>query len=151
MAEASADVSRLAEALRESAHRSETTTYQVLIQSSSYILSEMESRVPVRSGNLRESLGIRVGTNRVEIGPDMIKAPYAGYVEHGTEPHVIRPKTPNGVLRFQANGVTVYAKKVNHPGSAPHPYVMPAFQAWVDSLGPMAAEANIQTFQEAAT
>jgi Bacteriophage HK97-gp10, putative tail-component len=149
-AEASADVSRLADALRETTRESGITTYQVLIQSSSFILSEMEARVPVRSGNLRDSLGVRVHTDRVEIGPDVLKAPYAAYVEYGTAPHEIKPKTRNGVLVFTVGGKKVVTKLVHHPGTAAQPYVMPAFEAWVDSLGPMAAEANIKVFREAA-
>lgn len=145
-----ADISQLADALRETAQDSQVTTQQVLVQSSNQILAEMEARVPVDSGRLRASLQIKVQTDRVIIGPDENIAPYAGYVEFGTKPHVIRPKTPNGVLVFKMNGTTVYAKKVNHPGTKAQPYVRPAFEAWVDSLGTMAAEANIKVLKDGA-
>jgi HK97 gp10 family phage protein len=147
-AEASADISRLAEALRQSAGQSTVTTQQVLIASANHILAEMEARAPVDTGTLRHSLGIRVHTNRVEIGPNLNQAPYAGYVEFGTKPHVIRPKKPGGVLVFTVGGTKVFAKKVNHPGTKPQPYVAPAFQAWVDSLGTMAAEANVKVLKD---
>jgi HK97 gp10 family phage protein len=145
-----ADISRLADALRQTANDSQITTQQVLVQSANQILAEMESRVPVDTGRLRNSLQIRVDTDRVTIGPNENIADYGGYVEFGTKPHVIRPKTPGGVLVFKMNGTTVFAKKVNHPGTKAQPFVRPAFEAWVDSLGTMAAEANIKVLKDGA-
>lgn len=144
----SADVSRLAEALNRTAKESQTTTQQVLIQASNHILAEMEARVPVRSGRLRTSLGVRVEPDRVIIGPDAQVAPYGGFVEFGTRPHVIRPKRSGGVLVFTVGGTKVFARKVQHPGTKAQPYVRPAFQAWVDSLGTMAAEANVKVLTD---
>jgi HK97 gp10 family phage protein len=144
----SADISRLAEALRMTAQQSGITTQQVLIQSANHILAEMEVRAPVKTGNLRQSLGIRVESDRVTIGPNERQAPYAGYVEFGTKPHVIRPKKSGGVLVFTVGGTKVFTTKVNHPGTQPQPYVRPAFEAWVDSLGTMAAEANVKVIKD---
>jgi len=42
----------------------------------------------------------------------------------------------------------VFATKVNHPGTKAQPYVRPAFDAWVDSLGTMAAEANVKVITD---
>jgi len=145
-----ADISKLADAMRHTAAQSQITTQQVLIGASNQILAEMESRVPVDSGRLRTSLRIKVEADRVTIGPDDSIADYGGYVEFGTKPHVIRPKTPGGVLVFKMNGTLVYAKKVNHPGTKAQPFVRPAFEAWVDSLGTMAAEANIKVLKDGA-
>lgn len=144
---ASADISKLSRALRESGRMADSTTQDVLVQAANYILSEMEARVPVDTGNLRESLGIKVEMDRVIIGPDPTKAPYAIYVEMGTKPHEIRAKN-GGALAFQMNGHTVIVRKVNHPGTKAQPFIEPAFEAWADSLGPMAAEANIQIFSK---
>ena len=143
-----ADISKLAEALKQTAQQSQVTTQQVLIQASNHILAEMEARVPVKTGNLRHSLGIKVEADRVIIGPDEALAPYAGYVEFGTRAHVIEPKRKGGVLVFTINGRKVVTRKVHHPGTKPHPYVEPAFEAWVDSLGTMAAEANIKVIKD---
>ena len=52
------------------------------------------------------------------------------------------------MLVFTVGGQKVFTRKVHHPGSKPQPYVMPAFQAWVDSLGTMAAEANIKVLRD---
>ena len=138
-----ADVTRLADALKQASKDSGITTQQVLIQASNHILAEMEVRVPVKTGNLRTSLGVQVHSDRVVIGPNHLQAPYGGYVEFGTKAHEIRPKNPNGYLVFRMNGQKVFTRKVNHPGTKSQPYVRPAFEAWVDSLGTMAAEANV--------
>lgn len=145
-----ANISRLADALRESAKKSEVTTQDVMIHSSNYLLSEMERRVAVDSGNLRDSLGVKVDGNRVIIGPDATKAPYGGYVERGTKPHVIEPKDKQA-LAFRYRGQMVIVKKVRHPGTKAQPFVRPAFEAWVDSLGPLVAEANVKVIREAAS
>jgi HK97 gp10 family phage protein len=145
-----ADVSRLAEALRQAAQQSGVTTQQVLVQSANHILAEMEAKVPVRSGNLRRSLRIEVGADKVTIGPDAEQAPYGGYVEFGTRAHDIVPRKPGGVLVFTVGGTKVFTRKVRHPGTRPQPYVVPAFEAWVDSLGTMAAEANAQVITKKA-
>lgn len=145
---ASADVSRLAEALRMTANQSGATTQDVLIQASNQILAEMLVRVPVKTGKLRGSIGVKVSGGKVIIGPDETIAPYAGFVEFGTQPHDIKPKKPGGVLVFTMNGKKVVTRLVHHPGTQPQPYVVPAFEAWVDSLGTMAAEANVKVLTD---
>jgi HK97 gp10 family phage protein len=140
----SADISRLADALRESAGQSDITTQNVLIHSANYLKAEMEARVPVRTGKLKQSIQIRVAGKKVIIGPN---TDYDNYVEFGTRPHKITAK-PGKVLAFQANGRTVIVKSVNHPGTKAQPYVRPAFDAWVTSLGPAVAEANVQRIKK---
>jgi len=144
---ASANISRLADALRTSGQQADATTYNVLIESSNYILIEMQHRVPVKSRRLYNSLQIRAEGQRVIIGPNLLIAPYAPYVDQGTKPHEIKPKRVGGVLVFTVNGQKVFARKVHHPGTKAQPFVLPAFQAWVDSLGPMAAQANIEVIK----
>lgn len=144
----SADVSQLAEALRRTAQQSQATTQDVLVSAANQILAEMEARVPVDTGKLRSSLNITVEANRVTIGPDPARAPYGIYVELGTRPHEIKPKVEGGVLVFMIGGKKVFARLVHHPGTKPQPYIEPAFQAWVDSLGTMAAEANVKVFKD---
>lgn len=141
----SADVAALAEALRRTGKDSKATTRQTLIEAANYLLTEMEVRVPVDSGELRRSLSVRVEADRVLVGPT---APYAGYVEFGTRPHEIKPKKSGGVLVFNAGGQKVYARVVNHPGTKPQPFVRPAFEAWAESLGTLVADANVKVLTE---
>jgi HK97 gp10 family phage protein len=145
----SADINRIAEALRETGRQSYATTHEVLVQSANFLLTEMEARVPVgKTGALKRSLGVRVEGDRVIVGP--LDNPYAAYVEFGTAPHEIRPKNPDGVLRFQINGRWVFAKVVHHPGTKPEPFVRPAFEAYVKMLGPEVAQANVNVFENEA-
>lgn len=142
---ASADIYRLADALRESAAGSEVTTHDVLVNAANYIKADMESRVPVRTGRLRQSIAIRVHQHDVTIGPD---TPYAAFVEFGTAPHVIEAK-PGKTLAFRVGGQMIFRRRVNHPGTRAQPFVRPAFEDWVDTLGQMAAEANIKRLEQA--
>ena len=98
------------------------------------------------TGELRDSLGVEVQGDRVIVGP---KAAHAPFVEFDTKPHVIEPKKPGGVLAFKVGGTTVFAKRVNHPGTTAQPFVRPAYDAWVVSLGKLAAEANIKKIKDA--
>lgn len=45
----------------------------------------------------------------------------AAIIEHGSRPHIIRPKKVGGVLVFVArDGNTVFTRLVNHPGTKPY-------------------------------
>lgn len=46
---------------------------------------------------------------------------YAEFVSAGTRPHVIRPRNARA-LRFNVGGVTVFATRVNHPGTRPNDF-----------------------------
>jgi len=144
---ASADINSLAEALRESGKDADATTMDVLVNAANYMKADMESRVPVRTGRLRQSIQVRVQPNGVTVGPD---TPYAGYVEFGTKPHVIKARNKKA-LAFFAGGKRVVVKQVNHPGTKPHPYIRPAFEDWVDTLGGLVAEAHIQRLAQKAS
>lgn len=47
----------------------------------------------------------------------LTRDPVAPFVEYPTSPHVIRPRRPDGWLRFWVRGVLVFAKVVHHPGT----------------------------------
>ncbi|MDP1664132.1 MAG: HK97 gp10 family phage protein [Methylobacter sp.] len=74
-----------------------------------------------RTGQLAQSIGWRpAGNGSAEV---YANAEYAGFVENGTRPHVIRPR--NGrALRFPIGGGAGFgfARVINHPGSRPHPF-----------------------------
>lgn len=89
------------------------------------VVNRAKILAPVDTGRLRAS--IRVESRRLftlrsvyTIGSDVF---YAPYVNDGTRPHVIRPKSPGGTLRFRMGGRIVYAKYVNHPGTRPRPFL----------------------------
>lgn len=143
ISEGTADLTALAQRLEAAGESAPQAIQDTLMDAASFIAATMQSLCPVDTGNLRGSIGIRQQGDTVIIGPDMSQAPYAGYVEFGTEPHDIRPKTAKA-LRFKVGGRVVYARVVHHPGTKPAYYVAGAFQQWLDRLGPMAAETGAQ-------
>lgn len=81
-------------------------------------------RTPVRTGRLRASNTGEVDTPtafRCE-GRMVNPTSYAMDVHQGTPPHRIEPRNAT-VLRFEVGGETVFAAYVNHPGTAPRPFL----------------------------
>jgi hypothetical protein len=74
--------------------------------------------VPVRTGQLRGSIKRKNST----LKRATVSARYtAFFVDAGTKRHEIVPKRSSGLV-FPAGGRTVFAKKVEHPGSRPQPF-----------------------------
>lgn len=135
-----ADLTKLIEMMQKAAGGAQLTTQQVLVDAATYIKGDMESRVPVRTGRLRQSISIQILQDRIVIGPH---TEYAAYVEFGTKPHVIRAKNKKA-LAFYSGGKRVIVKEVHHPGTRAQPYVRPAYQDWVDEIASQVAEANVK-------
>lgn len=88
------------------------------------VLNRAKVLAPVDTGRLRASIRIesrRTLTLRTiyTIGSDVF---YAPYVNDGTRPHQIRPKTKKA-LKFRVGGRTVFAAVVNHPGTRANPFL----------------------------
>lgn len=68
----------------------------------------------------------RRGADYAYIGQVKTDDPIAPFVENDTRPHIIRPKNPNGFLRFRLwpSGQLVFAKMVRHPGTTGHHMVL---------------------------
>lgn len=81
----------------------------------------IRKEAPNKTGNLRRSTQHYTKGSK-EAGVAARGAPYWWHVEYGTAPHVITPKKSKA-LRFQIGKDEVYAKKVQHPGTAPNPFV----------------------------
>ena len=60
---------------------------------------------------------------------------YGSDVEFGTSPHTIRPVSKKA-LKFKADNKTIFARKVEHPGTEAQPFFRPALdqvkKVWVD-------------------
>ena len=84
-----------------------------------------------RTGALTASIDSRmdVVTANGAIGTIEATAKHASYMERGTPPHRIEPRSADGVLVFQVNGRTVFAKSVAHPGTQAMPFIGPAGDA----------------------
>lgn len=69
------------------------------------------------------------GSKANPLGIVMVDHPAASFVLNGTRPHEIRPKRPNGVLRFTVSNRIVFARSVNHPGTQPNNFLWKAMLA----------------------
>jgi hypothetical protein len=117
---------------------------------------EQKLLVPRKTGNLGRSIGI--GAVTATSAETKATANYAAFVELGTRPHVIRPRNRKA-LRFAVGGnarltgsprsgaPVVFARKVNHPGTKPKPYMVPGAEKAVRSLG---AESIVKRWNDAA-
>lgn len=82
------------------------------------LVNELVRVAPVDSGNLRNSIRYEVDGNGLNIiGPE-----YMYYVEFGTRPHEIRPKSKSS-LKWDGGSGAVFAKVVKHPGTEPNPFI----------------------------
>lgn len=79
-----------------------------------------------RTGALRSKLGI-VDTGAFEKRV-VSRARHSIFIENGTRAHEIRPKNAK-LLRFTVGGQTVFARKVQHPGTAKRPFMENAARA----------------------
>ena len=92
------------------------------------VFSKSQDLCPVadfKGGTLKKS-----GYERVEGRNHIIgyTAPYASHVEFGTRPHIIVPKNKR-FLHWKVSGKSIFAKKVNHPGTPPRNYLRGAWAA----------------------
>jgi hypothetical protein len=88
-----------------------------------FVSGEAKLLCPVgETSNLKNSITYQVETDAVKIGSPV---DYAPHVELGTKPHVIEAKNAKA-LAFKIGGQLIFAKKVNHPGTEPHPFLRPA-------------------------
>lgn len=53
------------------------------------------------------------------------------WIEFGTKAHLIKPKSPDGVLAFKVDGDTVFSKSVQHPGTRANPVLLKAWLQWM--------------------
>lgn len=86
-------------------------------------LSSFTSAVEETASKWSETVVFSVGTN----------VRYAAFVEFGTKRHTI--EADSGALKFTVGGTEVFAKSVEHPGSDPKPYLVPAAEEAERNLG----------------
>lgn len=75
-------------------------------------------KVKVDRGAPGEGFKFTISNNVTGLNPRRPYS-YAGVIEHGSRPHVIRPRDPNGFLMFTINGKKIVTREVHHPGTRP--------------------------------
>ena len=88
------------------------------------IEAKAKAYAAVDTGNLKGSITTVIAGDGMS-AEVTANADYAAHVEYGTRPHVIRPRNAS-MLAFKVGGVTVFAKEVDHPGTAAQPFMTPA-------------------------
>lgn len=90
------------------------------------IRDEAKANVPVKSGELRDSLKVSTSAKRGGKVTASVKTKvfYAKFVEYGTSAHGIVAKG-GGWLSFGG----VFTKSASHPGAKPRPFLRPAFDS----------------------
>jgi hypothetical protein len=119
------DTSMLREKIRRTMRLMDNTRVQAW-GLAAYFLNVIKDRTPRKTGGTGRSWTIhyhKSGDSAVwEISPDG-KEDIVTFLEFGTKPHVIEPKNEDGVLVFEIEGETIFAKKVFHPGTKPLGFV----------------------------
>ena len=87
---------------------------------------------PYQTGKLGQSIisGYDPETMTIWVGSNL---EYAPHVEFGTQPHIIEPKTKKA-LKFETDGKTVFAKKVQHPGTSANPFIERAIKRVIPDI-----------------
>lgn len=94
----------------------EQVVQPILNQVAAEVETDIKRNAPVDSGDMVRSVRRRGNIIR-------ISAPYWHFVEYGTEPHVIRPRTKKALWWPGAHHPV---KMVRHPGTPAQPFIRPA-------------------------
>jgi hypothetical protein len=86
-----------------------------------------------RTHKLTDSIRGRVEVSApgAAVGVIEATAKYSQFVERGTEPHEIESRRhgKRRALHWVSGGQDFFARRVNHPGTDPRPFIAPAAQA----------------------
>lgn len=124
--------------------KTEALTRVVVAKTAFDTMAGGQSRAPVDTGNLKNSIGQDIDDDGLgfEAGPT---ANYGGDVEYGSAPHVIRARNAKALFW---PGAEHPVRQVNHPGNAPQPYMRPAFEQAIKPLDKLMAEVGKKAIEE---
>lgn len=102
------------------------------------VQSALKQHAPVGKGPNAGRLRDQIRYERTLTGSSLTirytsNTPYTGYVLHGTQPHMIRPRNARVLHWVNATGGH-FARFVNHPGTKPNPFPKRAVQPLVPEL-----------------
>lgn len=99
-----------------------------------------------RTGDMRGEIGESVDGLRGKVFRGRKR--YMGFVANGTVAHVIEGRN-GGKLAFTMNGQMMFRRRVNHPGTAPRPFMQHAYDVGAQTLstvGERFADAAVRRF-----
>lgn len=102
---------------------------RLAIDTTRRVLNRGNVLTPVKTGRLRSGNDSRIQEQGLRVtGTVFNNTKYAIFVHDPTKPHIIRPRSKK-VLRFLgADGATVFARQVNHPGTKGQPWLRRALE-----------------------
>lgn len=92
------------------------------------LAQEMGMQSPVVTGQLADSQSWRDDNGALEIVSTDNRGPVARWVIRGTRPHSIDPVRARALHWIGSDGRDVFARHVDHPGTAPNPYNIRAWE-----------------------
>jgi HK97 gp10 family phage protein len=84
---------------------------------------DAKENVAVDTGRLRSSITHQKVNDYLWKAGTNVR--YAPYIEFGTSPHMITPRSKQA-LAFVSGGQKIVVKKVKHPGTKAQPFLLPA-------------------------
>lgn len=105
--------------------------FREVVERSERVRQRAKQLVGKRTHNLENSIVKRVvrgGISGFEVlvGVETSHVPYALIHHEGSRPHVILPRKGRYLVFTGRSGQTVFARRVNHPGTRPNPYLVRA-------------------------
>lgn len=100
------------------------------------IQQEMANQVPVKTGRLRASISSDISGQYSETGTH---TGYGLFVDQPTKPHTIRPNISR-FLHFQIGGQDIYAREVQHPGTAGNFFIRRTIDVIIPKLHELARQ-----------
>ncbi len=83
-------------------------------------------------GTLRDSMVWEDQEQTLTVGSRDPRGPIAAYVTRGTAPHPIDPVNATFLHFIGSDGTEVFTRHVDHPGTAPNPFHIAAWEAQRD-------------------
>lgn len=97
------------------------------------VVSVMQAEAPKKTGQFASGIRFRTTQEGDAVSLSVSSPqPLGKWIVQGTKPHVITPRGQGYPLRFTVGGTTVFAYRVQHPGTKPNNYPKRA----VDQLRP---------------
>jgi len=106
---------------------------KAMVKSVNKVKNTAQTLAPYKTSTLRRSIYTDVADSGFlgTISQDSNIAMYGSFMEFGTAPHVIEPVNRKALYW---KGLAYPVRRVNHPGTAPRPFMQPALENNIDNI-----------------